>query len=717
MALLFWRRIHCHFCGARSAEKRRTGVTGFQCANCEAWNYLDGHDNIINTPAAAVASRQRAAQAPAFETFTRPTGQALQHQQNQPFCPTCQRNQQIYMETKANYLPDEEHPEYGKYVKALPDYLSKLEKRYPQVCKKCAPSAQLKINRADYFAGTDNVEKFGKRRKRERDDAFKQTARIFLRIGGWALYASLLLQVLWHGYGILNTVARKPVGVDGLQDVDYVVDPSQDSRPPDGIPSTHETEPVAGDDASQCPGYVFGASDASGTPYSSLNTPDRDSMACDDSLFSDCVFEPSEDAGTVKACWTQAMHMRLSDACFMTLAGFLPNALWLSAVLAWYNPHLKDLYHHTIRYESVAGQDQRRALQVILLGVRWAAYYFLSNPTFTGGLTTQQLLAAHCFLLLVIPLLQWLSDRSTRSVRFKVDFNMMPKPEDQDVLGQFAGPAPNQHSPAASSNPPSKLLSNMKQKRLEPFPIEKLAPQHRRNFQQPSPPLTDGDAMDIDWQPEMKPIVGNRQGLGWSGLRDEIYDIHDNMKQQQPKLTYQPPVQQNPFRGTLPPAPMSMERKLRNPPRQLTFKAVEPSKQSTFMQQMRHGIEAGKTFNRPPLKQEVAYEDDTEDDELSPAKARTRGQLDLKPSTWHLPSDTQETGLESLLGSSFRIADDPVLPTPTASTAEGTSGRVTKRLAVGLALVVGLGAMGWQVSAIRRPVCLVLADLLEWAGY
>ncbi|KAI7701102.1 hypothetical protein KC322_g8023 [Hortaea werneckii] len=302
----------------------------------------------------------------------------------------------------------------------------------------------------------------------------------------------------------------------------------------------------------------------------------------------------------------------------------------------------------------------------------------------------------------------------------------------------------------------------------------------------PSPPPSDEtdeendpDAMDVDWSQQTsashsrssqprKPSPnnslglrsmynhGSTQGLGWSGMRDELFGIQDSMQLQrerklheenEKKLRYQPPVTQSPFRGRLPQAPMSQERKLRNPPTQFSFRQTPASKQQNFLQQMRDGIEQGRGFTRQQDHQrqqqqqqqqqrrhqrsqqlpEYQYGGDTEDDDddedlHSPAKNRTRGELQLRESQWRWAGDQpKDTGLEDLFGGkSFSLADEPAIGGTVASE-EGRTRRQDNRMLfrVGFVLVVvAVGMAGfWAVKPVRRAFCLWLVGRLEGMGY
>ncbi|KAK5134271.1 hypothetical protein LTR08_006815 [Meristemomyces frigidus] len=702
MAFLL-RRIHCHFCGSRSPHTRSSGIPEFLCATCEAVNFLDSKGDITDTPASIAAqSQQRAPEArPAFKTFTHDLPESLYHQQNTAFCETCIKNQQIYLQTLSSYLPDEDHPEYQKYEDGLPRFTQDLGERYPQICAKCAPRAQNKIHQADYYAGTQNVAMLGSKTRARRgasargmrDDWGKWSMRQGLDFVGWMCYASLLAQIAWHIYGMFIAVSNPDIAA-----TDFAFD------------------------------------------------------------------------ATPQTCISSALGLQFDQTCHQLLGDYMARALFMSACLLWYNTGLKDWFHHTHRMEAVTGQTEYLQIQLVMLAVRAVAYYKLSDSAITATFTTQQLLAVHGFMVVFIALIQCISERAIKSIIFKLKLNMMPRPEERDVLGTLAGPVRESLTPHASLLSPKQLFAR---DRIAPFPIANLA--HKQNTQNPhsqsaipSPPLSDdtddeSDVEDMDWQPTVQSKMpgakidrtyraratptklmqqparsmynsGGTQSSGWSGMRDSLFGVQDNLQvenerkrreeEERAKLRYDP-LKPNPFRGTLPQAPMSMGKRLRNPVMQASFKQTPVTKQRDFMVQMRGGIGDGKTFAKQP-EEEITQKklvrfpnsNDPDDVAFTPAKLRTRGNLELKKSEWTLASDMPAaTGLEDLFGgSTFRIADEPALAF--AADEQRRTQENSKMMKVGLAVAVPVLVVValWNVRPVRRWLCLWIVDRLDGMG-
>ena len=682
-------RLRCHFCGQRSQYSK--GIPQFKCTSCEAHNFYDKHGDITEPAQDIVApSHSQSTETRPFNTFTRPRYEEEPAQDDGVFCSKCRTNQQFYMESLSNYLPDESHPEYYKFEAKLPEFKADLERKYPQVCKKCASKAQERIHKADYYSKTQQTAKLMQDTQRhrargsspigQRDDWGKWAIRIVLSLIGTVVYASLLAQVAWHAYGMLTATSL-----------------SNDS---------------------------------------------------DDGEAADFAFDPA-----FKDCAQQCQMLRFDTSCYHLFSTIIPKALVASLTLLWYNHGRKAWYHHTHRVEAVHGQTEHFRIQVLLLIIRTFAWFKLSNSAVVTELSKQQQLAAHGFLTVFVFLCQWISERAIRSDKWKLKGTIMPRPEVEDVFGATAGPASEDYTRQASSVPPQVRLFARDEK---PFPIENLAPKRPRGYSKlapPSPPnsdpQSDDDEMDTSWQPKAgRPQTrsaynyGTAQPLGWGAVRNELFDIQDNSRaederrrkeaEERAKLRYQPPIDQSPFRGRLPQAPMSMERKLRNPPRQFSFKKAPLSKQQDFMKQMRDGIENGKGFGKPKTEEKtVQFEKrfsldddfspvkgrtmDSLDEEISPAKSRTKGSLNLREGTWRLPSDYDNgTGLEDLFaGSSFTIADrtgDDVAPV------EQRSISIPSGWMAGAGVLI-VCVVAWNIPPIRRTAFLWLAQKFEGLGH
>ncbi|KAK6432851.1 hypothetical protein LTR95_010974 [Oleoguttula sp. CCFEE 5521] len=675
---LFWRRLHCHYCNTRSSHPRSTPIPSFDCDSCGARNHLDARGNITDPPPPPVTLFPSPKQS--FESFSRPAAVLSQPQQAQReetlFCTTCLHNQQIFTETLSNYLPDDEDPQYAAYETRLPQFKKELEERYPQICVACAPRVQMRIHGADRRG---LMEEMARTRRRERggggvgegrDSWGKWAVRWGLWGVGWVVAWSWGVQVAWHLYAV--------------------------------------------------GGLLFG----------------EDGTA---------VMEPTD-----KQCVRDALGLSFAGACEDRLAGYVPSAIMTSLILWWWHHGEAKLYDAHVRYEKIDGKGTHLALSLVTMAVRIVAYRILVRDLQSSGWSWAELVAAHSATVLVILVGERLRHNVIKPRKWRLDRKIMPTPEEADILGQNAGPAAERHTPQAASN---LAFDWSGRKPKPPFPVEALSRSRAAQPNSlwtstpghfpPSPPTSDetfadDDAMDID------PVTPSRQlrstlasnahqSQGWDDLRSNLFNIDDSLRQNQQvpqeqskKLSYQPPTTQSPFRGRLPAAPMSMERRLRNPVSQVpSFQPKHVSHQSNFLDQMKSGLEVNRPFLRPQ-QQAVSSQpqqrtrssmlEDVDDEAQSPAAARTRGNLELRKSNWHLPQDTagQATGLEELLGgASFRISEEKSAEAAQAAKVQ-TGG--DWKVSVGVVgAMVALGAVA-GIEGVRRPICLAIVAWMESIG-
>ncbi|KAM3420575.1 hypothetical protein BST61_g3837 [Cercospora zeina] len=605
---MIFSRMRCHFCGSKQPHPK--DVIEFQCSDCEAVNYLDGKGNIIDTP-------QRATSPPpstlpdnrSFLSFTKPLPDALEYQQKQAFCRACTQNQHLYNRILAEYLPEdleENSREYRMKMRALPKYKAELEQKYPQVCKKCAADAQTMINRADYYAMQQNAARLvqdtrrrgGKPATRTRDSTDKRIKRNLLRLLGLLLFLGYMVQIAFHAYGIVHA--------------------------------------------------LFGVQMA--------NTE------------ADAVLGPN-----LWECAQQTFRFTFIKPCYNVFSALIPKALALSLVLIWFNPSLKLWYHHTQRIEAIDGQQAYFCMQLIILLVRSWSWYTMSSQSTAAKLEKEQRIAVHGFTILFMLVTQAMANRNIKAIQWTMKGKIMPKPNERDILGAVAGPAHEHHTPKPSSKDPWKYLR--RDETAQQFDISSLAPKaeqpvlrptRRSLARQPSPEFSDYgeedvDAMEtdnrpvmrssqrlLDTRPDLRPRhtymnnTTNAAPLAFGDVRNQLSGISSQMeqkaerlrKEQAQKLHYQPQQRQSPFYGSLPPAPMSMERRLRNPVfRPAVPEQVPLSQQKDFMAQMRRGVKS-VTF---------------------PEKGTN---FQLKQSTWVLPGDVKETGIEERFNTSFKLDDE-----------------------------------------------------------
>ncbi|KAF2872648.1 Ima1 N-terminal domain-containing protein [Massariosphaeria phaeospora] len=123
-----------------------------------------------------------------------------------PFCDTCQRNQILVNKTLAEYIPDEDDPEYDKYVDSADDYRAELEERYPSVCDECIGRVRDQIRAAGYATKTDHLRRALEQSKKNMITS--QTPRQIwtLRLvaaAKWTYVSNVVVGVIWHVAGVL----------------------------------------------------------------------------------------------------------------------------------------------------------------------------------------------------------------------------------------------------------------------------------------------------------------------------------------------------------------------------------------------------------------------------------------------------------------------------------------------------------------------------------
>ncbi|KAF1922063.1 Ima1 N-terminal domain-containing protein [Ampelomyces quisqualis] len=198
MAALFRRRLRCHYCNAQSRDSVAHAPRQYLCPQCDAVNHFDECGNIADPPSDAVAA--------AALRYTRAPSPAMSLPADSPFCDTCQRNQALLQSLVAEYLPDEDDPEYATYEAAFDGYRAELEERWPPVCRHCAARVDDQIRGAGYAAKADHLRRLMEKSEQKRRTVHTARQAWTLRLissAKWTYICSLLGQVLWHAFGYL----------------------------------------------------------------------------------------------------------------------------------------------------------------------------------------------------------------------------------------------------------------------------------------------------------------------------------------------------------------------------------------------------------------------------------------------------------------------------------------------------------------------------------
>lgn len=227
-------RLSCFYCGKQSALRFRPGLDRFDCANCDATNFLDRNGDITDPPVATekVAPRNApratkiprgAAMPPPLATpKTTTTTPTTGTPSKSLFCNKCLKNQHLFTASLAQYYSDETDQSDSERLDS--DYYKfrrGLEKRYPQVCDNCADRVGKAIEKAGYTAKTDHLRKMMDRSRQQRSVRKATTTLDWVAAalrGLW--WAGLVLQMVWHARVVLEILSRPGEDASGMSDPD-----------------------------------------------------------------------------------------------------------------------------------------------------------------------------------------------------------------------------------------------------------------------------------------------------------------------------------------------------------------------------------------------------------------------------------------------------------------------------------------------------------------
>ncbi|KAF2848967.1 hypothetical protein T440DRAFT_427672 [Plenodomus tracheiphilus IPT5] len=200
---LLRRRLRCHYCNVQSRDSVSQIPQTYLCPHCDALNHFDQRGNIADPPIEEIAT---AASISYQYARSRSPTPSMQAPIEEPFCDNCLRNQTIYTKLLSDYLPDEEDPDYEKFLAAYDDYKVEVEDRYPQVCAKCLPRVQAQIDKAGYAARADHLRRIMEmsEKKRATTLTWGETFRSWtISMFKWTYIFSLAAGILWHTMGLM----------------------------------------------------------------------------------------------------------------------------------------------------------------------------------------------------------------------------------------------------------------------------------------------------------------------------------------------------------------------------------------------------------------------------------------------------------------------------------------------------------------------------------
>ena len=241
------------------------------------------------------------------------------------------------------------------------------------------------------------------------------------------------------------------------------------------------------------------------------------------------------------------------------LAGW---ALFFTFASLWWNPILRRRW-----IDRAFGLKEYYKLQLILATARCATWYFLGDKQDMSydPLVVQAVHATMLAFNVIVPIVAYrtayIGKKPKISFQDKYEPLVQPKQRREPVAAQTHWISPLNSQSSVSPAPPT-------------FPFHKFSTRKEPEippYQPPTPPPEDDetDAMDVD-------TPKKNYNLG-------------------PSIHRQPQVMQHgpsPFYGKLPPAPISQEHRLRNPPNKPSFQKTSPEMQEKFFQSM-----TGRTKN------------------------------------------------------------------------------------------------------------------------
>ena len=114
------------------------------------------------------------------------------------------KNQHVFTQALASYLPSSTDPQYPEYEKQFPGYRRGLEERYPQVCDKCRPRVEERLRVTGYAAKTDYLRRMMDQSRATQRSRYRWDWRtIVAHTGGLGWLLGLIGQLWWNALGAL----------------------------------------------------------------------------------------------------------------------------------------------------------------------------------------------------------------------------------------------------------------------------------------------------------------------------------------------------------------------------------------------------------------------------------------------------------------------------------------------------------------------------------
>ncbi|KAF2117590.1 Ima1 N-terminal domain-containing protein [Lophiotrema nucula] len=213
MPRLLKRYLRCHYCN-QQVKNTQTGIPRtWDCLHCGATNWLDKRGQITDPPVHVSQPDVR---------FARPRvpSPGLDHEQEFQFCRDCQKNQTFVTQYMADYLPEENDPDYRVKLAAEPEVRAELEARYPTTCETCIGPAQEAVRRSTNRARGDRWRQILAQSEKNKDLLTRRRPgwRLqMVRAARWIYISGLVVGLLWHSAALL-AIPDRTVVADPLLD-------------------------------------------------------------------------------------------------------------------------------------------------------------------------------------------------------------------------------------------------------------------------------------------------------------------------------------------------------------------------------------------------------------------------------------------------------------------------------------------------------------------
>ena len=268
--------------------------------------------------------------------------------------------------------------------------------------------------------------------------------------------------------------------------------------------------------------------------------------------------EPEEGLNTLRCIGQAFGFARVDTACAGTAYGLAGWGVIASLASFWWNPIMRRR-----NIDRTVGLGEFYKLQIILLSARAGAWYMLGGED-QNGLDASVVRLVHATMLgmnIGVPILAYNTARIAKNPRISFQDNYEPlNDHDQSSISRGSKPSQAPNVRYQTTSMPAEVA----------FPFSKV---HASHSSKPLPlsehlyedDLDETDAMDIDTPPpkhNFRPISNRNTG----------------------KTALPEP---SPFYGKIPPAPISQEHRLRNPPNRPAFQKTSSETQEKFFQSMK----------------------------------------------------------------------------------------------------------------------------------